>query len=245
MSLRAENGFLPEVKSLEMRDRRLVYFNYPNNPTSAVAELDFYEEIVDRARQADTIVVSDAAYSETTFDGYKSGSLLEASGAREVGVEFHSFSKTFSMPGWRVGFAAGNDKIISALRTLKSNVDSGVFGAVLMAAAEALQNAESAVVEIKQEYSRRRSLIRECLETCGLQYHGSPATLYFWVRVPGEETSLEFATAILEEAGVLVAPGVGFGECGEGYFRMSVTCPTGRIRTAAERLQEVSKRWMT
>jgi len=245
MPLRAKTGFLPDVKSLDVRDLRLVYLNYPNNPTSAVAEIDFYEGIVDRARMADAIVASDAAYSETTFDGYKSRSLLEAPGAKELGIEFHSFSKTFGMAGWRVGFAAGNDKIISALGTLKSNIDSGVFGAVLLAAAEGLLDAWPAVAGTEKEYGLRRSLIHECLKTCGLKYHSSPATLYIWAEVPGKEKSVEFATTILEEAGVLVAPGVGFGEGGEGYFRISVTCPTDRISMTTERLQKVSKRWMT
>ncbi|MFH1312855.1 MAG: aminotransferase class I/II-fold pyridoxal phosphate-dependent enzyme [Candidatus Eisenbacteria bacterium] len=245
MPLRAGTGYLPDTESLEMRDRRLVYLNYPNNPTSAVAEIDFYEAIVDRAREANAIVVSDAAYSETTFDGYQSRSLLEVPRAGELAVEFHSLSKTFGMAGWRVGFAAGNERIISALGALKSNIDSGVFGAVLLAAAEAIENAWPAMAGIKHEYTLRRSLIRKCLETCGLEYHNSPATLYIWAKVPGEETSIGFATTILEEAGVLVAPGVGFGECGEGYFRISVTCPTDRIKTAMERIQKVSERWMT
>ena len=245
MPLRAGTGFLPRLESLDMRGRRLVYLNYPNNPTSAVAEIDFHEEIADRAQRAGTIIVSDAAYSETTFDGYKSRSILEVAGAGQLAVEFHSFSKTFSMAGWRVGLAAGNHKIISALSALKSNIDSGVFGAVLLAAAKGIRDGWPAHAETKQEYSLRRSLIRECLETCGLEHHRSPATLYIWAKVPGEETSLEFARTVLEEAGVLVAPGVGFGKYGEGYFRLSVTCPTERIRTATERLREVSKRWMT
>jgi LL-diaminopimelate aminotransferase len=244
MPLRAGNGFLPHLESLDMRDRRLVYLNYPNNPTSAVAEIDFYEAVVDRARRSGALVVSDAAYSETTFDGYKSRSILEVTGAGERVVEFHSFSKTFSMAGWRVGFAAGGSGIINALGTLKSNIDSGVFGAVLLAAAKGIRDGWPAQTEINREYGLRRSLIRECLKDCGLEPHLSPATLYVWARVPREGTSIEFARTLLEETGVLVAPGVGFGKFGEGYIRLSVTCPTDRIRTATMRLREVSKRWV-
>ena len=245
MPLHKENAFLPAPRSLDLTGRRLVYLNYPNNPTSAVAEIDFYEDIVDRARSSGTIIVSDAAYSETTFDGYKSRSILEAAGAKRCAVEFHSFSKTFNMAGWRVGFAAGRREIIDALATLKSNVDSGAFGAVLMAAAKALEDGRAAQAEINREFGLRRSLLTKCLDACGLEYHPSPATLYIWTKVPREQSSIEFAEMLLEEAGVLAAPGVGFGTCGEGYVRFSVTCPTDRIMTATKRLKEVSKRWAT
>jgi LL-diaminopimelate aminotransferase len=245
MPLDVENGFLPSLEALDLGGRRLVYLNYPNNPTSAVAEIGFYEEIVDRARSSGSIIVSDAAYSETTFDGYRSRSMLEAAGARECAIEFHSLSKTFSMAGWRVGFAAGRSEIIDALATLKSNVDSGAFGAVLLAAVEALRDGGAAQAEINREFGLRRALLCKCLDACGLEYHRSPATLYIWARVPHDRSSVEFAEMLLEEAGVLVAPGVGFGKCGEGYVRFSVTCATDRIRAATKRLEQVSKRWTT
>lgn len=236
-------GFLPAVEACEGHLAKLTYLNYPNNPTSAVADLDFYKRVVDFARRSNALVVNDAAYSEVTFGDYSSPSMLEIAGAKEVGVEFHSFSKTFNMAGWRVGFAAGSPGIIEALRALKSNLDSGVFGAVLLAAARVIKDGWSHHDKTLREYEVRRSLILDCLEACGIRYHRSPASLYIWAEVPDGTSSLEFAQMLLDRAGVLVAPGIGFGQYGEGYFRISITCPTERVATGAERLREVSDRW--
>jgi LL-diaminopimelate aminotransferase len=204
---------------------------------------EFFDEVVRVARKAGTLVANDAAYSEITFDGYTSPSMLEAEGALEQAVEFHSFSKTFNMAGWRLGFAAGNAGMLDALRTLKSNVDSGVFGSILMAGAEVLEKGWESHRRTMHEYVRRRSMIFDGLEACGIRWHRSPATLYIWAEVPPGYGSVGFAKEVLERTGILVAPGIGFGEAGEGYFRISVTCPTELVTVAAERLQEVGGLW--
>jgi LL-diaminopimelate aminotransferase len=243
MPLEEKRGFLPEVALIEKHRPRLVYLNYPNNPTSAVAGVDFYAAAVDVAGRTGSFIANDAAYSEIAFGGYVAPSILQAKGARERAIEFHSFSKTFSMAGWRVGFAAGNRHMIASLRTLKSNVDSGVFGAVLMAAATVIREGWDAHRQMISEYGRRRAILFDGLKACGISYHESPATLYIWARVPGGRRSMEFARALLEEAGILVTPGVGFGDSGEGYFRISITCPTDQVEIAGKRLHEVSRAW--
>lgn len=241
MQLKAENGFLPDLDSLKGKKPRLVFVNYPNNPTSAVATLDFYARLVAWAQDANAYVASDAAYSEIGFDGGRSPSILQVPGAREVAVEFHSFSKTFNMAGWRVGFVAGQPDLVGALKTLKSNIDSGVFGPILMASIAAIEEGTQGLEATLGEYAARRSLVFRALEASGLEYHRSPATLYIWAKTPGGVPSLEFAKRLLEQCGVLVAPGIGFGQGGEGYFRISVTCPTSRVRVAAERLEEACR----
>jgi len=241
--LRENHGFLPDLGALEGKTAKLVFVNYPNNPTSAVATPSFYRGLVEWAMGAGTYIASDAAYSEIAFDGYASPSILAAPGARDVAVEFHSFSKTFNMAGWRVGFVAGQADLISSLRTLKSNLDSNVFGPVLMASIAALEGGWPSLASTLEEYGVRRALICRGLEACGIGCHVSPATLYIWARVPGSMKSMEFAKVLLEKAGILVAPGVGFGEGGEGYFRISITCPTSRVKVAGERFQEVAKLW--
>jgi LL-diaminopimelate aminotransferase len=243
MPLEAGDGFLPDVEVWPNRGARIIFLNYPNNPTSAVAGLDFYKRAISEASKTDACVVNDAAYSEVAFEGYSSPSILEVPDARDIAIEFHSFSKTFSMAGWRVGYAAGSSRLISALKTLKSNIDSGVFGAVLMAASHAIEAGWQAVESTLREYGTRRSLLFDCLTECRIGYHESPATLYIWARVPTKTSSMEFSKMLLDRAGVLVAPGIGFGEKGEGYFRISITCPTDRIKTAVDRLREVSSIW--
>jgi LL-diaminopimelate aminotransferase len=243
MPLVEDSGFLPEADMIRAVGPRMVYVNYPNNPTSATADAGFYTGLVGAAREVGALVVSDAAYSETVFDGYVSPSVLEVPGAMDVAVEFHSFSKTFSMAGWRLGFAGGNRRIVQALRAVKSNTDSGVFGPVLLAGAAVLENGWEWHRRILSEYETRRRLILEALRACGIEHHRSPATLYIWAKVPGGGNSMEFARSLLEKTGILVAPGIGFGAAGEGYFRISVTCPTEGVRTAADRMREVSKAW--
>jgi LL-diaminopimelate aminotransferase len=243
MPLAAERGFLPDLGAIQGKTPRLVFVNYPNNPTSAVATADFYRSLVDWAGKAGAYVASDAAYSEVAFDGHASPSILAVPGAKDLAVEFHSFSKTFNMAGWRVGFAAGQADLIGALRTLKSNLDSNVFGPILLASIAALDGGWPTLGATLEEYGVRRNLIFQGLEECGIEYHRSPATLYIWARVPGGMTSLEFAGVLLERAGLLVAPGVGFGDGGEGYFRISITCPTSRIKVACQQLHEVAGLW--
>lgn len=244
------NGFLPDVTDLSRLSPRLVFVNYPNNPTSAVADRGFFAELVAWAKSSGAYLVNDAAYAEMVFDGGSSPSILSVPGAKLVAVEFHSLSKTFNMAGWRVGFVAGNAGVVGALKSLKSNLDSGVFGPILLASVAALRDGWQAHKDSMVEYGLRRSLVLDCLQQCGIEVFRSPATLYVWARVPeslrsGGAGSMDFAKLLLEKAGVLVAPGVGFGANGEGYIRISVTCPTARIRVAAGRLGEASRWWTT
>jgi LL-diaminopimelate aminotransferase len=247
--LTEENGFLPDIGAIEGLPARLVFVNYPNNPTSATADRGFFEDLVAWAQGSGAYLINDAAYAEVAFDGYRSTSILAAPGAKEVAVEFHSLSKTFSMAGWRVGFVAGNAGVVGALRSLKSNLDSGVFGPILMASIAALNDGWSSAGASLEEYGLRRRLVLECLSDCKVECFKSPATLYIWAKVPEGLAaeglgSMGFARLLLEKAGVLVAPGVGFGKNGEGYVRISITCPTPRIEAAAMRLREACRTWL-
>ena len=245
MRLEEERGFLPDLGAHGGARPRIVFLNYPNNPTSAVSGDGLFTEAVEFGRRTGACIVNDAAYSEITFDGYVSPSILQAEGAGDVAVEFHSFSKTYGIPGWRVGFAAGRRDVIGALKAYKSNIDSGVPGFVLLAARDMLAGGGRHVSETLAEYEARRSLVHEALDAAGIAYHKSPATLYVWARVPGGMRSVDFAGMLVERAGILVAPGVGFGAAGEGYFRLSITCPRKRIAAARERIEEVSRTWRT
>jgi LL-diaminopimelate aminotransferase len=245
VALTEDRGFLPDVKGLGGKAARLLFVNYPNNPTSATAGPEFYSEVVAWAGGSGAYVVNDAAYAEVAFDGHRAASILQVAGGRDVAVEFHSFSKTFNMAGWRVGFVAGNAGAVGALRTLKSNLDSGVFGPILLASVAALEDGWEACQQSLTEYGARRQILVECLERCGLRCFKSSATLYVWARTPGGVRSMDFARTLLEKAGVLVAPGLGFGERGEGYVRVSITSPTSRVEAAAERIREVSSLWTT
>jgi LL-diaminopimelate aminotransferase len=245
MPLAEERGFLPDLAGLAEERPRLVFLNYPNNPTSAVAPRALFDEAVELGRRTGATVVNDAAYAEIGFEGYVSPSILEVEGAAETAVEFHSFSKTFGVPGWRVGFAAGSAEAVGALRTLKSNVDSGVPGMMLLAARDMLEEADGHLRSTLREYAARRAGLMAALDAAGIAYHRSPATLYVWARVPGGMKSIDFARLLLDRAGVIVAPGIGFGPGGEGYFRLSITCPSRDIEKARERIEEVSTTWKT
>jgi LL-diaminopimelate aminotransferase len=241
MPLKEEAGFLGDPGMVRDVGPRMVYLNYPNNPTSAVASREYFTRLVEAARDTGSIVVNDGAYSEVVFEGYRADSILAVPGAMDAAVEFHSFSKTFGMAGWRLGFAAGNRRIIGALSSLKSSIDSGVFGPVLLAGVEALESGWDWYRKTMDIYAERRNLILAALEASGISYHRSPATLYIWARTPSGSGSMDFARFLLERGGILVAPGVGFGKHGEGYFRISVTCPTEKVREAGGRLREVSE----
>jgi LL-diaminopimelate aminotransferase len=243
MPLEERSGFQADMEHVRELKPRMAYLNYPNNPTSAVAGREYFSRFVGAAREAGAIVVNDAAYSEIVFDGYRSESILAVPGAMEVAVEFHSFSKTFSMAGWRLGFVAGNSGVIQALRALKSNIDSGVFGPVLMAGVEVLESGWDWHRTTLATYAERRRLLFNALEAAGIAYHRSPATLYIWAGIPAGTGSMDFARALLERRGILVAPGIGFGRHGEGYFRISITCPTAEVHEAARRIGEVGEDW--
>jgi len=240
MSLLKENSFLPDLDAISgaVADRaKLMFLNYPNNPTSAVADLEFFKRVVEFAEKHRLQVCHDAAYTEMAFDGYRSPSFLEVDGAKEVGLEFHSLSKTYNMTGWRVGFAVGNQKGIEGLGAIKSNIDSGVFQAVQMAGIEAIRGDQSCVEDMIRVYTRRRDLMVEGLRDAGFQLQPPKASFYLWVEVPGGYTSSQLTTRLLEEAGLVVTPGNGFGDPGEGYFRIALTQKRERLSEAAERLK--------
>ena len=235
LPLREENGFLPDVEGAP--DAKLLYLNYPNNPTGATAEVDFFERIVELARERDLIVVHDNAYSEVGFDSYRAPSFLEAPGAKNVGVEIFSLSKGWNMTGWRAGLVAGNRELVERYRQLKTNLDSGMSAAVQHAAAVALTDERDFPKEISTVYAARRDRLAEGLRAAGLDVEPPRATPYFWVRVPEGHTSSSFTEHMLEEASVLVSPGRSYGPSGEGYVRLSLTVPDSRLSEAVSRIQ--------
>ena len=242
LPLRKENGFLLNVSQIPepvAKKAKLLFINYPNNPTSAVAERSFFEEVVAFARRHQIIVCHDAAYSEVAFDGYHPLSFMEVEGAREVGVEFHSLSKTFNMTGWRIGFAVGHPEILAGLGRVKTNIDSGLFQAIQEAGTEALNHFDTPLPEIISIYERRRDVMVKGLRELGLEVDRPKATFYLWIQVPKGYTSAQFATVLLEQAGIVATPGNGFGEDGEGFIRMALTVDEKRLNEAIERLKGI------
>jgi LL-diaminopimelate aminotransferase len=234
LPLREENGFLPDLDGAP--DAKLLYLNYPNNPTGATAELDFFVHAIDVARERDLIVVHDNAYSEVAFDGYRPPSFLEAEGAKEVGVEIFSLSKGWNMTGWRAGLVAGNPEIVERYRHLKTNLDSGMSEAVQHAAAVALTGERDFPREISEVYARRRDVLATGLRAIGLDVNVPRATPYFWIAVPEGHTSASFTELMLEQASVLVSPGDSYGPSGAGYVRLSLTVPDSRLEEAVDRI---------
>ncbi len=224
MPLLEKNGFVPDLSAIPTdaaKAAKLMFLNYPNNPTGAVATLDFYNEVVQFAKEYDIAVCSDLAYSEVTYDGYIAPSFMQAHGAKDVCIEMHSLSKTFNMTGWRIGFAVGNKDLIAALNKLKSNLDSRQFPAIDLAAAFALENVSNKPTF--DLYRKRRDILVDGLNALGWNVKKPVASLYVWAKVPSPYTSADFAKLLLQEAGVLVIPGNGYGQYGEGYVRMSLT----------------------
>ena len=240
MPLLSENSFLPDLDAIprEVAEKaRLIWINYPNNPTSAIAPPRFFDEVVAFAREHDIVVVSDNAYSEVSFDGYKAPSFLEADGASEVGIEMHSLSKTYNMTGWRIGMAVGNTEVIRGLGTIKTNIDSGTFNPVQHAAIAALSGPQDCVAEACAIYQERRDVLVNGLKKLGFEIQAPKATFYVWLKVNG---SIQVAAKMLDEAGVVVTPGVGFGTSGEGYVRFAITRSVDRIKEAIERMEAIS-----
>lgn len=240
MPLLAENGFLPDLDAIPAtiaKKAKLMFINYPNNPTSATASLKFFEEIVGFANENDIIVIHDNAYSEMTYDGYKAPSFLNVSGAKDVGIEVHSLSKTYNMTGWRLGFAVGNRDILAGLGKVKTNVDSGAFEAVQEAGIAALTGPQYCVREMNRIYKERRDALLVGLRELGLTVRQPKATFYVWAHVNG--SSSEFAKQLLEKVGIVATPGAGFGEYGEGYVRFALTQTVDRINEAVERMRKL------
>jgi len=242
LPLHEKNGFQPDLTAIpqEVADKaKIIWINYPNNPTAAVADKDFFESIVAFARSYGIMVCHDLTYSEIAFDGYKPMSLLEVEGAKEIGIEFHSLSKTFNMTGWRVAFAVGNREAIQGLGAIKSNLDSGVFQAIQIASIEALKSHREGISEMGKIYERRRDIMVRGLQDSGFKVNPPKATFYLWVPVPHPYTSMDLAARLLDEAGVVVTPGNGFGSAGEGYIRIALTQDEKRLSEAVERVLKV------
>lgn len=243
LPLTKENHFLPDLDALPVdvaRQAKLLWINYPNNPTAAVADRDFYRRVVEFASRHNVIVCHDAAYTEMGYDGYRPMSFLEVDGAREVGIEFHSLSKTFNMTGWRIAMAVGNPEIVSGLAQAKSNLDSGIFQAVQEAGIEALRLGDQIVEPSRKVYQERRDILVDGLRAVGLDCEKPRATFYVWVACPKGLSSTEFTAKLLDEAGVVTTPGNGFGDAGEGYVRFTVCVDKQRLREVAERIRKVT-----
>lgn len=239
MPLRAENGFLPDLKAIpeEVAKRaKLMWLGYPNNPTGALATSQFFADVVAFAERHDIIVAHDNAYSEIYFDE-PPPSFLATPGARDLGIEFHSLSKTYNMTGWRVGFAVGNRELIAGLGKVKTNVDSGIFQAVQEAGIAALTGDQSPVAGMRELYRQRRDMFLPAIEKIGLHAQPMRATFYVWVTVPKGFTSTSLVSKLLQDVGVVATPGSGFGSAGEGYIRFSLTVATPRLGEAVERLK--------
>lgn len=242
MNLLKENNFLPDLGAIpdEIADKaKMMFINYPNNPTSAVATKGFFQEVVSFAKLHNIIICHDAAYTEMAFDGYNPISFLETKDAKTVGIEFHSLSKTYNMTGWRIGFAVGRAEVIQALGQVKSNIDSGAFQAIQIAGITALEGNQNCVKALNKEYSERLDILTKGLSELGLSFEKPKATFYVWIETPAGYTSSEFASHLLTKGGIVVTPGNGFGAAGEGYVRMTLTVGKERLKEVIERIRSI------
>ena len=236
-----ELGFQPDLEAIAARvlaKARMLFVSYPNNPTGAVIEDDFFVRLVAFAAEHDLIVVHDNAYADITYDGYVAPSFLETPGARDVGVEMLSLSKSYNMTGWRAGAMVGNRDVVDAYWRLKTNMDSGMFGAVQRASVAALSGPQDCVRDMCRVYQRRRDLLVEALRTIGMHVDPPKGTIYLWAPVPDGYTSAGFTQQVLDQADVVVTPGAAYGDGGEGYVRLSLTVPDERLREAVRRIEE-------
>lgn len=241
MPLTAGRGFLPDLSAIPeevAQKAKMMFINYPNNPTGAVADEAFYLEAINFARKYEILICHDNAYSEVSFDGYRPLSFMEMPGAKEVGIEFSSVSKAYNMTGWRIGWAVGNAGVIEALGRFKTNIDSGQFQAVQYAAMTGLTGPQDAVAANNEIYRERRDIVVDGLNAMGWNLERPKATFYIWAPVPKGFTSASFAELVIDKAGVVITPGNGYGEQGEGYFRISITMPKERIAEALERMKK-------
>jgi LL-diaminopimelate aminotransferase len=242
MPLTKDNGFLPDLDAIPKdvaQKSKLMFLNSPNNPTSVVASKEFFKKVIDFAKEHHIIICHDAAYSEIYYDGKRPCSFLEAEGAMEVGVEFHSLSKTFNMTGWRIGFAVGRQEVIAGLGKVKTNIDSGVFQAIQEAGITALELDDSVTNDLRGIYQERRDVLVAGLKKLGLSLETPEAAFYVWIEVPKGFTSASFTAHLIEKAGIVTTPGNGFGEPGEGYIRMTVTTTKERLREAVDRMKKI------
>ena len=242
MPLTEENRWLPDLDAIPVdvaQRARLMWLNYPNNPTAATADRDFLEKAVDFCRRYDIVLCHDAPYSEIAFDGYRPLTLFEIAGAKDIGLEFHSLSKTYNMTGWRIGWVCGRPDLINLIGQLKTNIDSGIFQAVQWAAIEAMNGGEEETRAACAVYARRHRVVADTLNGLGWKIKPPLATFYVWAPVPAGYDSIGFASRVLDEVGVNITPGVGFGPHGEGYFRLSVTAPDARLDEAMARMRKL------
>lgn len=243
MELSGARGFVPDLGSIPhhvAEQARVLWLNYPSNPTSATATEGLFPDAVDFCSTHDVLLAHDAAYTEVTYDGYVAPSALQSDGAMEVAVEFHSLSKTYNMTGWRIGWVAGAPAAIEAIKRLKTNIDSGIFEAVQRAAIAALEGPQDWLTRSVERYAARRDLLCDALKTMGIVVEPPRASIYVWAPVPPGHSSESFTTLLLDEAGIVVAPGNGYGRCGEGYVRFSLTLPDELLAAAVERLRKVA-----
>lgn len=243
MPLLKENGFLPDLEAIPagvLKKAKALVINYPNNPTAAVADLDYYAQVVAFAQKHGLIVVSDAAYTEMAYDGYKPPSFLNVPGAMEVGIEFHSLSKTYNMTGWRLGFAVGNAELVAGLGQVKSQIDSGAFDAVQIAGIAALEGDQKCVADMCALYQERRDVLVKGLQGLGMAVEMPRATFYVWCPCPKGISSAEFTKRLLNECGIVSTPGNGFGEPGEGFVRLALTVDKSRLAEAVDRLAKLN-----
>ncbi|MBN2097496.1 MAG: LL-diaminopimelate aminotransferase [Candidatus Omnitrophica bacterium] len=243
LPLLEENNFLPQlnkIKSSALTKAKLMFLNYPNNPTAATAEEKFFQQAVKFAQKHKIAIAQDAAYSEIAFDGYRPISILEIAGAKDVAVEFHSLSKTYNMAGWRIGWVCGDREIIAHLGQVKANIDSGIFQAIQIAAVTALDTAAGDLQNLVKLYQRRRDLLCQGLNSLGWKIIPPRATFYIWAKLPqGHRDSIKFAQTLLKQAGIVVTPGVGFGPSGEGYIRMALTVSEGKLEETVARIKKI------
>ena len=236
-----KNNYLPDLDSIPesvLEKTRVLWLNYPNNPTGAVADLLFFNKAVAFAKKHNICICHDGPYSEVAFDGYTPVSFLQVEGAKDVGIEFHSLSKTYNMTGWRICMAVGNAEVINSLKTIKSNIDSGIPQAIQYAAIEALTGPQNCIKEHNDVYQRRRDLIVDTLNKMGLEAKMPKASLYIWAKVPNGFTSVEFTNDLLDKVGVVVTPGVGYGQNGEGYIRLSLTIADASLLKGLSRMAQ-------
>ncbi|AFV22575.1 aspartate aminotransferase [Methanolobus psychrophilus R15] len=242
MPLLDENDFLPDLEAMPkdaLSKAKLMFINYPNNPTSATADLKFFEEVVQFAREHNIVVVHDNAYSEMVYDGYQSPSFLSVDGAMDIGIELYSMSKTYNMTGWRLGFAVGNKDLIAGFGKVKSNIDSGAFDAIQRAGITALTSSQQCVADMNDIYTERRDVLLKGLSEMGIDVKPPKATFYVWAPVPEGYDSMGFSKLLLEKAGIVATPGVGFGQYGEGYIRFALTQTVPRMNEAVDRMSKL------
>lgn len=241
MPLLEKNNFEPEFQNIPENaaaKAKLMFLNYPGNPTAATVDVDFFRKAVSFAKQHKIVIAHDAAYNMVTFDGYQAPSILQAEGAKEVAVEFGSLSKTYSMTGWRIGYAVGNKEVLRALSTYKSNTDTGQFTPIQKAAAHALTASQESIKTSNEIYAERMKAMTAALKTIGVNTGRTRGTFFIWAPVPDGYTSAEFADRVLEKTGVIITPGHAFGAAGEGYFRLSLSVPTARLTEAINRMKK-------